>query len=322
MPEKSQDLTKFLRTANAKWAEQSQRAKEESGFNDLEPGRYIGHVFNAELTSSKKGVLMAVFHIRVLEGDSEGEEIKRFRQLGDEDALMFFGKDLMVFGYDPEDVTFDPKKSKSDEYIENVLTQIVEDGSVISFRAVEKNGYINYNFEELQEDYEIPKPKKKAKDDDKPSKKKNSRDDDEDEDEDEDEEEEQPKKGKAGSSKPSKESGNPSKSKKSSKDDDDDDDDDDEDEEEEKPKKSSKKPAKKSSKKDDDDDDDEEEEDDDDDHVMLALGMTVKFTFKGEKLEGTIKEILDEDDKVKVKVGNKIYPISSSKITGIVDDED
>ena len=54
--------------------------------------------------------------------------------------------------------------------------------------------------------------------------------------------------------------------------------------------------------------------------ITLEIGMKVKFDWKGEELEGEVKEILEDEEKVKVKVGNKIYPVKADKIS-LVEEE-
>ncbi len=59
-------------------------------------------------------------------------------------------------------------------------------------------------------------------------------------------------------------------------------------------------------------------EDDEDvvveDELEIAVGMPVKFTWKGETLEGEIKEIDEEAAKCKVKVGKMVYPVKFDQL--------
>lgn len=47
----------------------------------------------------------------------------------------------------------------------------------------------------------------------------------------------------------------------------------------------------------------------------VDVGSKVSFEWKGETLEGKIKEFTDDDTKAKIQVGNKIYPVKVEDLT-------
>jgi len=54
----------------------------------------------------------------------------------------------------------------------------------------------------------------------------------------------------------------------------------------------------------------------------VDVGSKVSFDWKGEKLEGEIKEFTDNDTKAKIKVGSKIYPVKVEDLTLVVETEE
>ena len=68
-------------------------------------------------------------------------------------------------------------------------------------------------------------------------------------------------------------------------------------------------------------DDSEEEESEEEkeatetDDVALEVGMEVSFTWKGEDMTGKIKEILEDEEKLKISSGGKIYPVKLADVT-------
>lgn len=264
MAEISQGIKRFLTQANKKWQEEASRAKEEGGFERLDDGRYIGQLIGAEFTESKGGRPMAVTSYKIVEGDSTGETIKKFRTLDGDDDLKWFALEMTVFGYDCEEIHFDSKKD-DDGFILNVLAALEEEKPVVKLRLSTKNDYQSVNVESLIEDYET-----------------------------EEEEEEAP----------------PKKTQKSKT-------------EVEKPKTATKS---KSSKKEVEEVEEVEEELEEEleeleEEVELEVGMQVKFKWLKETMEGTVREIIEADNKVKVKVGSKIYPVKMDDILEIVEGE-
>jgi hypothetical protein len=59
----------------------------------------------------------------------------------------------------------------------------------------------------------------------------------------------------------------------------------------------------------------EEEAEVEEDTVEISVGMKVAFEWKGEAMEGEIKEILESEEKVKVRCDGKIYPLAFDRIT-------
>ncbi len=60
-----------------------------------------------------------------------------------------------------------------------------------------------------------------------------------------------------------------------------------------------------------------EEEETSDDADAVDVGDDVNFTFKGQDMQGTIIEILEDEDKARIKSGGKIYPIKVENISKI-----
>ena len=54
----------------------------------------------------------------------------------------------------------------------------------------------------------------------------------------------------------------------------------------------------------------------------IDVGSKVKFTWKGEDLEGEIKEFYEKDTKVKVKVGTKLYPVKVEDLSLVKEEEE
>jgi len=253
MAEMTSTLKRFLKQANAKWQEEASRAKEDRGFGNLDDGRYVARVTAAEFTESKNsGKPMIVTTFEILEGDYQGESVKQFRVLDSENGFFWFAKEMMVFGYDPEDIHFDEKRG-GDGFILNVLEAMSTERPAVKLRLTTKNDYQNVNVEGLVEGYEVA--------DDEPKKTK-----------------ETPK-----TSSPKESPKTAAKTKTP----------DPEPEEVEEV------------------EEDEETEEIEEEEVELTVGMKVKFNWKGENLEGVVKEILEDDNKIKVKVGNKIYPVTA-----------
>ena len=285
MADLAPNIKRFLASANAKWKEEANRAKEDKGQSQVDDGRYVAKLSKTEFTTSRDDKPMIVTTYVILEGDFKGEKVKSYRTFGSEDAFFYFGKEVMVLGYDPEDIIWDPKKATEEAFILNFLQVITEEKPVcrITLRTRKDSDFQGVNLENVIEDYEG--------------------------DQDIDEEEEKPRK----------------KAKEE--------DDEEEPEAEEKPSKATKKPtsapAKKGLKKPKDEDEEEEEveeveteeaEAEEPEEEELKIGMKVAFTFKGEEFEGVVKEVLEDEEKAKIKVGNKIYTIAADKIA-IVDGE-
>ncbi len=70
---------------------------------------------------------------------------------------------------------------------------------------------------------------------------------------------------------------------------------------------------------DEDSGEEEESEDDVDDEqeegTSIEVGMKVTFIWKKEEMEGTVKEILEKENKVKVSSGGKVYPVALDAIS-------
>ena len=49
--------------------------------------------------------------------------------------------------------------------------------------------------------------------------------------------------------------------------------------------------------------------------AQVEIGTKVSFDWKGESLEGEVKEIDEAEGKIKVKVGNKVYPVKAENAT-------
>lgn len=236
MADMSQNLTRFLKVANSKWADESARAKNDPGFVKLDDGRYIGWLTNAELKEAQNGKPMVQLTFKIVEGDNEGAQTSKFCMLDNDDGFFYLGKTLLVFGIDIEDIHWDNRKSKEDTFIVNVLKHLVEQKLVVKIR-LRTSGTNQYtDVEELVEDYELPEQIATP-----------------------------------GFDTP-------------------------------------------------EETEEEVEEEEVEDEVDLAVGMKVSFTWKGEKLEGVINALLEEEQKVKVKIGSKIYPVGIDKIE-IVDAE-
>lgn len=105
-----------------------------------------------------------------------------------------------------------------------------------------------------------------------------------------------------------------------------DEEDEDEDDDDDKKKSSKKKTAKKKKPADDDEDEDESEDDDDEaeeddeDEVALSIGSTVKVRTKAGVKKGEVTEVLEDDNKIKVKFADgKTLTLSAEKIVSVED---
>jgi FKBP-type peptidyl-prolyl cis-trans isomerase 2 len=156
MAELSSGMQKFLTQANKRWKAEAERAKEEGGgFTEVDDGRYIARLTSGELAdSAASGRPMMPLGFTILEGDNTGDKVTHFRMLDGDEGLKWAGKDLMVFGIDPEDVIWDPKKAKEDMYILNVLKELVKEKPVVKIRLKTKGDFQNVMIEGLIEDYE------------------------------------------------------------------------------------------------------------------------------------------------------------------------
>jgi hypothetical protein len=264
-------IKKWLIQANKKWQEEASRAKEENGLTQFDDGRYYAQLKSCELTETKSGNPVILWTFKILEGEYAGQVIRRYRTLENdniaiEDGLKWAARDLLVYGYDPEDVHFDYTRSKEDGFIVNVLNDLAGQGDenpVVILRLKTKGDYQNIDVDKVLSDYTVDST---DKDDSSGDSKMN----------------------KANTSK------NSIRAKETS----------------------TKKTQTVDVQEYEEEEVDElpEEDDINPEEVELAVGMKVAFLWKGETLEGTVREILENENKVKVKVGNKIYPVSGDVI--------
>lgn len=63
------------------------------------------------------------------------------------------------------------------------------------------------------------------------------------------------------------------------------------------------------------------EEESSEEEAHVEVGSTVEFDWKGETLTGTIKEILEEEGKLKVSANGKVYPVKAENATLVTPEE-
>lgn len=168
-------LKKKLKAAKKAYSAAKERAVAESGFSEIEDGRYIAQCVGAEVTESQSsGRLQINWTWRICEGEFQNEQTMDFDGLETEDNLMWTCRKLARFGYDaPDDI----------EDIVAIVEEIAEDQPFGRIRLKTKGDFQNLFLDKTLAEYDPPDDYGGETADDEP-------DDEDDIDEDEDEDEE------------------------------------------------------------------------------------------------------------------------------------
>jgi len=296
------DLKKALALATKKHLVNAKEKAGSGGFEEFDDGKYIMRCEGGELgQSASSDRFQATMFWKFVEGDYAKKPYRSYQGLDTEDGWTYFLRDLGRLGYDTSEI-------EDFSEVLPILKELKKEKPVCRVSLKSSGEFQNLRIQRLldpdeveeedEEDEEEDTPKKKTK-----KKKAKPADDDEEEEESDDEEE--------------------------TDDEDESDDEEEEDEEEEAPAKkkgAKKKPAKKKAKADDEDEDeeesdDEEEEDEDaEDEVALSIGSTVKVRTKAGVKKGEVTEVLEDDNKIKVKFSDgKVLTLSAEKIVSVED---
>jgi hypothetical protein len=102
-----------------------------SGFASFDDGIYMVCLTQAEISESmSSGRLQVNRAWTIAEGDQEGENIRDYPGIDNEQQLTFFNRDLIRLGYEPP---------ASAEELEELLEQMIKDRPLVRIRLVTKN---------------------------------------------------------------------------------------------------------------------------------------------------------------------------------------
>lgn len=90
-----------LKKQKSAWQAGREEMKKSSSWEDLPPGKYNVELEKVELIDTKKGVRCR-FQYRVLQGDYAGQRQSAFDGLETEQNLVHFGRKIDMLGYDPD----------------------------------------------------------------------------------------------------------------------------------------------------------------------------------------------------------------------------
>jgi hypothetical protein len=305
------DLKKALAMATKKHLASAKEKAGSGGFEEFDDGKYVMRCEGGELgQSASSDRFQATMFWRFIGGDYNKKPYRSYQGLDTEDGWTYFLRDLGRLGYDTTEL-------ESFEEVLPILKELKKEKPTARVSLKTNGEFQNLRIQRLLDEDEIEEedgedeeeetPKKKTK------KKSSKKDEDEEEEESDDDEEE---------------SDDDEESEDEEESDDDEESDDEEEEEAPAKKKGAKKkPAKKKAKADDDEeeesDDDEEESDDDEDaedEVALSIGSTVKVRTKAGVKKGEVTEVLEDDNKIKVKFSDgKSLTLSAEKIVSVED---
>lgn len=303
------DLKKALTLATKKHLAKAKEKAGSGGFDEFDDGKYVMRCEGGELgQSASSDRFQATMFWKFVEGDYKGKPYRSYQGLDTEDGWTYFLRDLGRLGYDTAEL-------EDFSEVLPILKELKKEKPVCRVTLKSSGEFQNLRIQRLidpdeveeddeEEDDDTPKSKKKT------AKKKKKPADDEDEDEEESDDEDDDE-----------------------SEDDDEEESDDDDEEEETPKTKKKTAAVKKKKKpaddedeeeesddDEDEEDDEEADEDDEDEVALSIGSTVKVRTKAGVKKGEVTEVLEDDNKIKVKFADgKSLTLSAEKIVSVED---
>ena len=306
------DLKKALTLATKKHLAKAKEKAGSGGFDEFDDGKYVMRCEGGELgQSASSDRFQATMFWKFTDGDYKGKPYRSYQGLDTEDGWTYFLRDLGRLGYDTTEL-------EDFSEVLPILKELKKEKPTCRVTLKSSGEFQNLRIQRLIDPDEV--------------------DDEDDDEEDDDEKKSSKKKKTAKKKKPADDDDDDDESDDDDSDDDDesddDDDSDDDDEEDETPKKKSKKVAKKKKKPADDDDDDEESDDDDEDEndddedadeddedeVALSIGSTVKVRTKAGVKKGEVTEVLEDDNKIKVKFSDgKVLTLSAEKIVSVED---
>ena len=124
-----------LKRASKLWKKAKERAEEQGpGFAEYPDGRYIMKVTGAEVGESQNGRVQIAWKLAFADGEYDGKDYHDYQGLETEDNLVYVAARLDRFGYEPPDDLTD---------LAETLKEIVEEGPEIRVRLKSKGDFQN-----------------------------------------------------------------------------------------------------------------------------------------------------------------------------------
>lgn len=125
-------LAAKIKKAERAFGKARRRAKEEGMGKNLPDAAYRGRIKEAKIGESGNGRLQHILAIKISEGESKGEVVRKYSGMDTEDSLMYLQKDIGRLGHDGFD--------NMDE-LEEINTQLI--GVYVRFKLVTKGEFQN-----------------------------------------------------------------------------------------------------------------------------------------------------------------------------------